>query len=466
MRLPTITQYLESVSNPEGLFRTLGSPEVERDCYRRIKMYAGRRAVIFKIINLGDKPRMMKCFLQSSQYGQEICPYICEHAQDDPLLAQISHLRQEIYVFDDNGRGEYYDLILRDWIEGETLENALRKAALAADRETLAQLAGNFDRMARELLQREWAHGDLKPENIIVGPDMHMSLIDYDAMFIPRLAGRRTSEIGTTQYQHPARDGAMFDKSIDNYSIAMISVSLHALARDPSLYAAYNSSDNIILNPAEILADRSPLWEKLLAQWKTAGERQLYLLTKMLRSTDPRLPRLPAVMLYSPPRDVPRPGEMIPVMQDGRWGYSGPGGDIVIIPQYDHAMDFTESLAAVNFAGVWYFIDCNNRIVINCVQFDAVKPFHEGLAAVKLNGSWGYIDTRGTMVIPPCFSIACHMCEGLAAVKFGTAYGYIDRQGLWTIEPRFEMAYNFRNGHASVQIDKTLRTIDRNGNLR
>ncbi len=464
MRLPTINQYLESVSNPRGLFRTLGEPVIDRDCYRQVKLCAGRSAVVFRILEDDGRVRLLKCFLRAPQFPRAVYDYV--RTADDPLLARVEYLEKELYVFDANGRGAYYDVAAGDWTEGQTLESRIRKAALGGDREALAALAATFDALARQLLGRPWAHGDLKPENIIVGADGRMTLIDYDAMYIPSLAGYRTTEIGTVPYQHPLRDGTMFDKHVDDYPIAMISVSLHALAHDSALYARYNTGDNIILNPAGILAGNSPLHEALLLQWKTAGRQRLYHLTRLLSSPSPRLDHLPEIMAYGlrGKDDAAPAGENLTLfIRDGKWGFMNPAGEQVIEAQYDRALPFSHGLAAVCLAGAWYFIDRRGQIVINCSQYQEVKPFQEGLAAIKRHGSWGYIDLHGHVVIPPCFNIACHMCEGRAVVKFGALYGYIDSCGRWAIEPRFEMAYNFRGGVACVRQNEVLRKINENG---
>ena len=73
------------------------------------------------------------------------------------------------------------------------------------------------------LEQQEWAHGDLKPENIIVRPDGTLSLVDCDAMWIPALAGRPAVELGTPPWRDPARTPAHFDHTIDNHAVKEIS---------------------------------------------------------------------------------------------------------------------------------------------------------------------------------------------------------------------------------------------------
>ena len=98
--------------------------------------------------------------------------------------------------------------------------------------------------MAVGLLDREYAHGDLKPENIIVTPDGDMRAIDWDAAFTPELAGNPAPETGTAAYQHPLRTNELFDKHIDDYSIAMLSTMLHAAASTPPPPSTIASTTN------------------------------------------------------------------------------------------------------------------------------------------------------------------------------------------------------------------------------
>ncbi|UKI39907.1 MAG: hypothetical protein L6V35_04035 [Alistipes putredinis] len=89
--------------------------------------------------------------------------------------------------------------------------------------------------MCARLLKEEWAHGDLKPDNIIITPSGHGRLIDYDAAYVPDSGFDSTPEIGTPAYQHPLRDTGMYDKHIDDYPSALLSANLHLIALAPHL---------------------------------------------------------------------------------------------------------------------------------------------------------------------------------------------------------------------------------------
>lgn len=46
----------------------------------------------------------------------------------------------------------------------------------------MSQVAYNFSKMASWLLSQDFAHGDIKPDNIIVKENGNLVLVDYDGM--------------------------------------------------------------------------------------------------------------------------------------------------------------------------------------------------------------------------------------------------------------------------------------------
>jgi hypothetical protein len=63
----------------------------------------------------------------------------------------------------------------------------------------------------------------------------------------------------------------------------------------------------------------------------------------------------------------------------------------------------------------WGYIDKSGKIVIE-PQFDWALHFTEGLAAVKVKGKYGFLDQTGKMVIQPQYHEARNLSEGLAPV--------------------------------------------------
>jgi hypothetical protein len=166
---------------------------------------------------------------------------------------------------------------------------------------------------------------------------------------------------------------------------------------------------------------------------------------------------------------------LFPVEEDGKWGYIDKTGRVVIKPQFDDALRFSEELAKVKVGRKFGFIDKTGKVAIEA-KFDAVWRFCEGLAAVNLGGTWkgyrieggkwGFIDKTGKMVIEPQSQIQLGIfSEGLAHVRAGGKVGYIDRTGKIVIKPQFDSAGYFSEGLAYIKAGEKFGFIDKKGNI-
>ena len=131
---------------------------------------------------------------------------------------------------------------------------------------------------------------------MILTPDGQMKFIDWDAAYVPALAGRAAPETGTAAYQHPKRTTQMYDTHIDDYSIALLSVMLHAAALDPDVTARYRSLREFPLHPRRIAAGYCEELERTADLFASRGMAPQYRLTRMLSSPTPYLFNLESVM--------------------------------------------------------------------------------------------------------------------------------------------------------------------------
>lgn len=508
MSYPSISQWIDTVSNSFGRFRTLGEFELCRDAYGNIRFIAGNSAVVFPVIADG-KMIMLKCFIKEGRcrdvlYATTSCA--------DPLLSPAVFLPGEAYVYDEMGNGQYYDIAVGRWIEGNTLETELRRAFRESGADRFAELATIFDSMAAELLSRDWAHGDLKPENIIITPEGHAVLIDYDAMYVP--GGEPSGETGTPGYQHPARTEEDYGKFIDDYSIALLSVSLHALAMEPELYGKYHKGDGLILNPDEICRGTSAAYEEIMDLLADSGEYDLYNLAKRLPTPIAAITELKELLaaVQSPKNQ----NEETPLLfvSDGLCGYANQAGQKVVPAIFTEAFEYSEGVAVANLRGKWHIIGTNGEMIfntgdielysdnetrpnpkqstqtvtqisdmsdrtsncktvkttntpskaINDLKIDAMKPFGCGLAAFRCNGKWGYIDTKGHITIKTEFDRAGTMHDGIATVCRNGKYGFIDTAGRTIIPFEYDRAMGFRNGITEVEANGDIFHLDLSGN--
>ena len=189
---------------------------------RRPKHYAGRNGIF-----IDDKQHALKCYTQPFKNGEALCAYIKAHPSE--RLPLFTYYPQELLVPTFKGF-EWIDVGLYPWTEGSTLDFEIKRCVHNHNTATLLRLAEEFKALSLDILNSPWRHGDLKPENIIVTPEGRMRLVDIDALWAPTLPP--CNEVGTPNFIHPLR-GANRDEHIDDYSIALLVVNIHALLHIP-----------------------------------------------------------------------------------------------------------------------------------------------------------------------------------------------------------------------------------------
>ncbi len=370
-------RYLSSLAQPYGLTRTLGELELCRDGDGNPIFSVGNSAVVFKIRHEG-RIRKLRCYTRPKRNLRAIY--------------RDKFLPSELFVYTDGNRGEWCDVVVEEWTEGATLHCEIVRSLDNPAR--LKELARMFDAFALGILGEEWAHGDLKPENIIVGTDGRLHAIDFDAMYRPDFTADDCEETGTRAFQHPDRD-KVFGNEADDYPIALISAALHALALDPTLYGRFESADAMMISPARAVAGSDPALEAIEKMFAENGDAAHYRIARLLHSSQPQLSGLAGLLRYAQTPVVRTSTEPLRLEERrGRWGYCDSAG-FVIAPLYDCGFEFSNSLAAVSLGGQWHFIDETGRVAINCAGCDAVKPFRNGRAEKIAGGVRTAIGTDG-----------------------------------------------------------------------
>lgn len=86
--------------------------------------------------------------------------------------------------------------------------------------------------------------------------------------------------------------------------------------------------------------------------------------------------------------------DVFPFAQNGKYGYKTTTGAVLIHPQFDNALYFSEGLAPVFINGKWGYVDFRGNIIVP-VQYDEVGSFFMGAAWAKKNGEETYLDRNG-----------------------------------------------------------------------
>lgn len=373
----SVFQYLKALADPVGRFRTLGVPRVVPAGSFR----TGNDAVVFRVVSEG-RTMMLKCYLRPPQAIEARCA--C--SQRTPLTAYCRWLDRELTIDDDSGGTIDVGVTVGEWIEGRTLADEVLDSVVERDAERLGRLSAEFDRLSLRLLDEEWAHGDLKPENIICSPE-GMRLIDIDSIYTPELAGLTTTQLGTEGYRHPSRTESDFDRHLDDYPIALISTTLAALALDYDLYRRNDRGDGVLIDPSEAVAGMSAIVAEIERLFALAGDAAHTMILNGLRTPIHRIDGLHEA-LHQAVEGVPDADNLELAPRGGRWGYTDTQGRWVIQPVYRSAFDFREGYAAVQLGDVWQYIDRHARQKMICAEVSAIKSVRNGRARLLIDGEW------------------------------------------------------------------------------
>ena len=253
MQYPLISEYLTAIQDAHDNLDKLNHLVPVLDKHGEPYRSSGAFAVVFKMKDeQTGKCYALKCFTEDQEGRAEAYRQIAEELEfvDSPYITSVKYLEKELFV-DSNCEDDEFPVLLMDWIEGETMETYI--AENYTDSYEMSMLCYRFCKMAAWLRSQSFAHGDIKPDNIIVRPDGTLTLVDYDGMFVPAMKGQKSPTIGTKDFSHPLRTIDDFDETIDDFALASIALSLKAISLDSSLLQSYGASDRLLFSATDYL---------------------------------------------------------------------------------------------------------------------------------------------------------------------------------------------------------------------
>ena len=253
MQYPLISEYLAAIRDAHDNLDKLSHLVPILDNYGEPYRSSGAFAVVFKMKDeQTGKCYALKCFTEEQEGRAEAYRKIAEELEfvDSPYITSVKYLEKELFV-DSNCEDDEFPVLLMDWIEGETMETYIADHYM--DNHAISMLCYRFCKMAAWLRSQPFAHGDIKPDNIMVRSDGTLTLVDYDGMFVPAMKGQKSPTIGTKDFSHPLRTIDDFDETIDDFALASIALSLKAISLNPSLLNEYGASDRLLFSAADYL---------------------------------------------------------------------------------------------------------------------------------------------------------------------------------------------------------------------
>jgi serine/threonine protein kinase len=252
MNYPLISEYIEAIKSAEDNFEELNylRPVLGDDGLP--VMTSGNFAVVFKMKSeQSGRLYAVKCFTKEQKGRSESYKLIADELEfvSSNYLTPIRYLEKELFVDSDQTTETEFPVLLMDWVNGIPMDKYIRENI--NNQYALELLAFRFSKLVTWLLTQPFAHGDLKPDNILIKEDGSIVLVDYDGMFVPSMTGQKARELGSPNYRHPLLTDNDFNSHIDDFPLAAIALSLKAIALKPSLFQNNTGECGLLLKESD-----------------------------------------------------------------------------------------------------------------------------------------------------------------------------------------------------------------------
>jgi hypothetical protein len=326
MNWPLSQEYNEAIQCPADNF---ADPDLKRsepatNAFGVPMPCSGNFADVYQMRSPDGSRWAVKCFTRETPGLRERYDAISRHLRQVklPFTVDFTYLDQGIRV-----SGRWFPVVKMPWVEGLTLSQFVARAAdKPATLEALLQI---WKRMGKHLRAAQVAHCDLQHGNVLLVPgagdsSLSLKLVDYDGMWVPALAGKKSGEVGHPSYQHPRRSHEQtYSLEVDRFPLLLVATALRALkAGGGALWERYDNGDNLLFAEADladpgksaVFRELPALGDPLTAELSAAVVRALGgpvesapLLEELM--PEPRPARAVPVAAPAPPRRTPREPE-------------------------------------------------------------------------------------------------------------------------------------------------------------
>ena len=303
MSWPLVSDFSRMLQNPKIAFRDplLKECTVERNNLGQPKPRSGNFATVYRGYRPDGTEFAIRTFNRAADQRRERYQAVSNYLRARSIWSIVS------FTFDEKGirasDGKLYPLLTMDWVPGVTLFEWSRDRSREGYQEALRIGADVWLQLVRQLTANGIVHGDLQHGNVMVSPEGHFKLVDYDCLSVPDLMGQRNLETGMVPYQHPARNAetSLFP-GLDNFSALVIYTALRALAAAPSLWFTYvdrTGYDRLLFRKEDFDSSHtSPLYQDLMHSPDQQVRDLTHYLFQLTRYDLHQIPPIDEVLLW------------------------------------------------------------------------------------------------------------------------------------------------------------------------
>lgn len=274
MNYPLISEYIEAIKSAEDNFEELSYLRPVLGDDGQPVMTSGNFAVVFKMQDVqSGKLYAVKCFTREQEGRNEAYKEIAKELKDvsSPFLVSIRFWEKELFVDTEQTAETEFPVLLMDWVDGMPLNKYIRQNI--NETSLLRRLSHNFKKLSLWLLSQPFAHGDLKPDNILAKQDGSLVLVDYDGMFVPSMKGETIRELGSPDFQNPHKAVEKFDENMDLFSLVSIFLSLSITANDSDTFVRFGAEDRLLFSVNDYLdLQQSKLFNYIISSFPSNGK--------------------------------------------------------------------------------------------------------------------------------------------------------------------------------------------------
>jgi hypothetical protein len=249
MKFPSADRYNEAIQNPAIYFvdQEVKRRRVQTDALGLPEVLSGGFAFTYRFTGSGNDVAV-RCF------HREIPELFERYRSISAFLASLNSRFFVEFAFTERGvaiDGSHLPVVRMQWVEGETLLGYV--ARHRSEPAALENLRRQLLAFAEESEARSYAHGDVQHRNLMVATNGELKLVDYDGMYVPTLRHLRAADAGHPHFQPPSRASNDFGPRMDRFPLAVIDLSLEAIAQLPALFDQFHRGENLILSRSDFL---------------------------------------------------------------------------------------------------------------------------------------------------------------------------------------------------------------------